>query len=133
MQLGGLLSQIRNEVVAVDVDMLSSADAARLVEMIAPTIRQLIALRDSCAARTAKGSSWVAEQLDVSQQDARRTLAVQSQLTHLPHVRHAVRQGNISSEKAAVIARASNGDEQVASDLLVSASSSSFEQLRRTV
>jgi hypothetical protein len=133
MQLGGLLAQVSEQVVSVDVDVLSSADAAELVSTLSPVIRQLTALRDACACRSSQSSSWLASQLDVSQADARRTLTVQHQLTQLPDVQQAVRSGSVSSAKAAVITQAADGDEAVASSLLASARGSSFEQLRRAV
>jgi outer membrane murein-binding lipoprotein Lpp len=133
MQLGGLLAHVSEQVVGVDVDVLSSADAAELVSALSPVVRQLTALRDACACRSWQSSSWLASQLDVSQADARRTLAVQHQLTQLPDVQQAVRSGSVSSAKAAVITQAADGDEAVASSLLASAVGSSFEQLRRAV
>jgi 5-methylcytosine-specific restriction endonuclease McrA len=133
MQLGGLLAEVIGVAEQIDVEALSSADATTIVSSLSPVIRQLVALRDACAVRSSQGPAWVASQLDVSQVDARRTLAMQSQLRRLPDVQHAVRSGALSVEKAAVITRASSGDEQVAAALLQTASVSTFEQLRRAV
>lgn len=147
VQFSSSLSQLQAAVSAVadiDVSLLSGASAASLLHTLTPLARQLSALSSSCAARaveanqhTLQGASsagaWVAQQLGVSEEQARSTLAMQKRLAVLPEVDYAVRSGEISSEKAAIVARAAKGDVAVARTLLACARTSTLEGVQRKV
>jgi 5-methylcytosine-specific restriction endonuclease McrA len=147
MQLSSVQSAIASmtgEVHAVDVELLSGADASRVVHDAVVPLRRYQALLIAAAHRAiatnqhhvdeaASGAEWLARRLGVSVKSAQCLLSDYSSILRLPRVEVAVRNGWISMEMASVVARGADGDVDIALDLLELAATNTVESVQRRI
>jgi hypothetical protein len=140
--LHNALSALQYELGLLDVEDLSGPDASRVIDAVSSCKNSLNGKLLSVAGRAISVSqpslegarsnaSWLASKMGTSERQARFCLAVERQLRKLPEIELALASGNISLEKAALIARAADGDLAMASELLGVALTSTYETLNR--
>jgi 5-methylcytosine-specific restriction endonuclease McrA/ribosomal protein S28E/S33 len=147
MELSSIQSAIASlagEVHAVDVELLSGADASRVVDSAVVPLRRYHALMIAAAARAidanqhnvdeaSSAAEWLGNRLGTSSRSARSLLSIYKAVLLLPRVEIAVRNGWISMEMASVITSGAGGDSDIALELLELASTSSVEVVQRRV
>ena len=147
MQLSSIQSAIASmtgEVHAVDMELLSGADAARVVDDAVVPLRRYHALMIAAASRAvaanqhnideaSSAAEWLGRRLGVSEKSARSMLSIYKAVLALPRVEIAVRNGWISMEMASVITRGADGDSDIALELLELAATATVESVQRRV
>jgi hypothetical protein len=130
-RLTSCVAALRAELSLLSVGSVSGADAASLVSVLAP-LRNQVSFAVAClGSSSGQSASWLASVNGSSEAGARSSLALVSLVESLPEVRLALEAGSLSVEAGEVIARACDGDADVARSLLAEASGASLDVVRR--
>jgi hypothetical protein len=127
---------------SLDPDLLSVADAARLIEVLAAIeklaagMRLLLARRidnESLFGETGdrNAAAWLAKRTGQSARDAARDLETSKKLAALPDTAEAVRKGEVSPTQAGHVADGATADPAAEADLLDTARRGSMAELYR--
>jgi hypothetical protein len=130
-RLTSCVAALRTELSLLSVGSVSGADAASLVSVLAPLRNQVSFAVASLGSSSGQSAQWLASVNGSSEAGARSSLSLVSLVESLPEVPSALEAGSLSVEAGEVIARACDGDADVARSLLAGASGASLDVVRR--